>query len=191
MRATQAAVDWATAHPHEVVWLAANMESNHFARSLAMDLDKYGRLSEGQLSAVRRGLQRDAEAVIAPRVDPTEIERRFDLARANLIKRPAMRLDAFVFKAAPSTGNNPGAIYVTDEQSGAYLGKVAGGKFLKSGDCSPEQQERISIAASSPTAAAEAYGRRTGNCSVCGRELTAEESLARFIGPICIEKYGL
>ncbi len=191
MSAVQAAIQWATRHPAEIAWLAENMDSNSFARSLAGDLDRNGFLTPNQLAAVQRGLQREAAAVSAPSVTVAEIERRFDSARENLIKRPAMRLDAFVFKAAGETSRNPGAIYVTDEDSGVYLGKVMGGKFLKSSDCTSEQQSRIVAAASNPAEAAEAYGRRTGNCSMCGRELTAEESIARFMGPVCAEKWGM
>lgn len=186
MQAVQTAVQWAIRYPVETGWLAEHADSNPFARSLAEDLDRHGRLSDGQLAAVQRNLQRAASA---PTVDVGAIERRFDVARGNLIKKPAMRLDTFVFKAAGESSANPGAIYVTED--GAYLGKVMGGKFLKSGDCDADRQARIVAAASDPAAAAEAYGRRTGNCSICGRELTAEESLARFIGPICIQKFGL
>lgn len=38
--------------------------------------------------------------------------------------------------------------------------------------------------------AATAYGKATGQCSCCGRELTNEESIARAIGPICLSKWG-
>jgi hypothetical protein len=34
------------------------------------------------------------------------------------------------------------------------------------------------------------YGRATGNCSCCGRELTDPASIAAGIGPVCAEKYG-
>ena len=36
----------------------------------------------------------------------------------------------------------------------------------------------------------EAYGMRTGQCAICGLELTNGESIARGIGPICAEKWG-
>lgn len=32
---------------------------------------------------------------------------------------------------------------------------------------------------------AKAYGLKTGRCLMCGRELTAPESVAQGIGPIC------
>jgi len=44
--------------------------------------------------------------------------------------------------------------------------------------------------AKDPSAAARAYGLRTGQCSICGRELTNAESRARGIGPICAERFG-
>lgn len=34
-------------------------------------------------------------------------------------------------------------------------------------------------------AEAQTYGRRTGSCCVCGRELTKRESIERGIGPVC------
>lgn len=36
-----------------------------------------------------------------------------------------------------------------------------------------------------------AYGRETGNCACCGRELTNPESVALGIGPICASKFGV
>lgn len=188
------AIEWALANPSEMAWLAENMEKNEFAMSLAQAVDKYGFLTDRQLQAVRSNLQRGAAREAAPVISVAEIEAKFEIARANQVKKPAMRLDTFVFKAAGANSANAGGIYVTEQQADGeaiYLGKVLGGKFLRSGACNDEQQARIIVAASSPAEAAKAYGQRTGNCSICGRELTAEESIERFIGPICLSKYGL
>ena len=46
-------------------------------------------------------------------------------------------------------------------------------------------------AASDPLSAAVAFGRETGECSCCGRELTDPASIAQGIGPICKDKWGL
>jgi hypothetical protein len=40
-----------------------------------------------------------------------------------------------------------------------------------------------------PEAAAVLHGRASGCCSVCSRDLTDPESIARGIGPICAEKF--
>jgi len=37
---------------------------------------------------------------------------------------------------------------------------------------------------------AEAFGRETGNCAICGRTLTRDDSIARGIGPVCAGKVG-
>jgi hypothetical protein len=50
--------------------------------------------------------------------------------------------------------------------------------------------EAILTAAADPLAAAVAFGRETGSCSCCGRELTVKASIERGIGPICAEKFG-
>ena len=46
-------------------------------------------------------------------------------------------------------------------------------------------------AAADPLTAAIRYGKETGSCSCCGRELTNKESIRLGIGPICREKFGL
>jgi hypothetical protein len=176
------------AHPAEMEWLAVNMDTNSFAMSLEQDVDRHGALTDRQLAAVLGNIERGAARTTALAISVAEIEAKFAIARSRMVKKPAMRLDSFVFKAAGDKTANAGAIYVTED--GEYLGKVMGGKFLRVRECSDDQQARIIAAASNPEAAAKAYGQRTGNCSICGRELTAEESLERFIGPICIQKFG-
>ena len=46
-------------------------------------------------------------------------------------------------------------------------------------------------AASDPLTAAVRYGKETGSCSCCGRDLTNAQSIELGIGPICREKFGL
>lgn len=82
-----------------------------------------------------------------------------------------------------------GALYV--KESGTYLGKIMGGKFIASRDCNADQSARIVAAAADPERAAVAYGKLLGSCSCCGRELSDPESVARGIGPICAANWGL
>ncbi|MCA0214679.1 MAG: DUF6011 domain-containing protein [Proteobacteria bacterium] len=178
------AVRFAMAHTDVMDWLDQN-PSNPFAQSLSESLNKYGSLTEGQVRAVRN---RTTAATAAPVIQVARIEEAFDTARNAGLKRLKMHLDTFEFKPAGEKSANAGGIYVTED--GAYLGKVMGGRFLKTGACSDDQQARVLAAASDPAAAAKAYGQRTGRCSICGRELTADESIERFVGPICASKYG-
>lgn len=184
----QQAIAWSMDHLDVMQWLDTNA-STEFGASLAGGLNKYGSLTERQVAAVRGKLQAVTVQAAAPVVSVARIEEAFGAAKDNGVKRPRMNLDTFTFKPAGEKTANAGALYVTED--GAYLGKVMGGKFLRVRECSDEQQTRIVAAASDPAAAAQAYGQRTGNCSICKRELTAEESMARYIGPICAGKYAL
>lgn len=179
------AVRFALAHPDVMDWLDQN-PGNAFAQSLAESLNKYGSLTDGQVRAVRN---RSTAASAAPVISVGRIEEAFASARDAGLKRLKMHLDTFQFKPAGANSANAGGLYVTEGET--YLGKVLGGKFLRAAVCTDEQQDRILAAASDPAAAAKAYGQRTGRCSICGRELTAEESIERFVGPVCASKYAI
>lgn len=188
--AMHAAIAWGAQNPAELEWLEAQASAgNQFARSLGDFLCEHGYLTERQVEAVRRNLTQ-AQAAAAPvEITIARIEAAFNHARESGLKRLRLNLDTFEFKPAKEGGRNAGGIYVTE--GGAYLGKVMGGKFLRTRECSDDQERRIVAAASDPSAAAKAYGQRTGTCCVCKRELTAEESIDRFMGPICASRYAL
>lgn len=183
----KSAMAFTTEHPDVVMWIGENMGTSEFAASLARQFDERGTLSQKQIEAVRSGAARSKAAAPAAAIDVAQIVAAFDRAMGRGIQKPTMRLDSFRFKSAGEEGRNAGAIYVTEE--GQYLGKIMGGRFLRSAECTPDQEGRIVTAASNPEQAAEAYGRRTGCCSICGLKLTAAESIARTIGPICYDKY--
>lgn len=186
-----------TEQPAAYAWMLANTGKFEFATSLWNALRTYGSLTDGQLAAVVKCMARDAERTAArateraereanaPAITVAKIEEAFAAATAAGKVRLKLTLDAFTFKPARK---HPGTLYVTE--GGQYLGKIAGGKFVCTRECKPEQSERIIAAAADPEAAAVAFGKRTGSCSCCGRELTNAESIDRGIGPICAEKYG-
>jgi hypothetical protein len=45
--------------------------------------------------------------------------------------------------------------------------------------------EAVKLLAGDPTAAARAYGLRSGRCFACGHTLTRPDSIARGYGPVC------
>jgi ribosomal protein L9 len=188
---------WKAANPAAADWLANN--SGNFAASLSQSLARYGSLTDNQLAAVLRcaaaDIDRKAAAAdrvaAAPTLEIGKIEQAFQTAKDKGIKRPKMRLDSFVFSPAPESGKNAGAIYVkAKDEEGTYLGKIMQGKFLRSRECDQERESAVLAAAADPEAAAVAYGRRFGACSLCGRTLTVGESIDRGIGPICAETFG-
>lgn len=188
---------WVSDNDAEYKWLdTAAQGGNAFAASLLDNLRKYGSLTEGQLSAVRRNIlrvsERKASAVErvdnAPAVTVEPLELAFQKAREADLKYITVRLAEFVFSPAKAGSSNPGAIYV--KEGSVYLGKILGGKFLASRDCTPDKTTRILAVAANPGEEARAYGRLTGTCSCCGRELTDPKSIAAGIGPICANNFG-
>lgn len=87
-------------------------------------------------------------------------------------------------------GPNVGCLYV--KADGAYMGKITlTGDFRPAyGIDAASAIEALKAAQEDPTAAAIAFGRETGNCSCCGRELTKADSIALGIGPICLDRLG-
>lgn len=181
-------------HPKLVEWLATSKLS--FAQSMYDALQRYGSLTANQLDAAVRCMHAQQERTArvidsAVAIDVSKIEIAFNAAQSKGVKRPRMRLGTYVFSTAPATGANAGALYVkTSDEAQSYLGKVVAGKFVRSAQCDDTQAQQVIELASDPMNAAIAYGRRTGECAICARELTNHASIELGIGPICAEKFG-
>jgi len=98
-------------------------------------------------------------------------------------KRPIYRGAGLVITRAPDTGNNPGALYIKTEND-EYLGKLLGTVY--SGKPAPALDE----IAANPLQVAIEYGKRTGNCAICGKKLTVGKSIDLGIGPVCAKRWG-
>ena len=175
-----------------------------FALNMRDAAIKFGALTEKQLAAALKGADKLAAAKAerqqaavtavanAPVVNVSGVVEAFDRAFKAGIKRPKMRVLAgdhrLVLSRAPDNGNNAGAVYVKERDTEAYLGKVLGGKFLKSRECDDATAKQVVSVCRDPLTAAVAYGRLLGECSVCGRTLTDAVSIANGIGPICQDK---
>lgn len=183
--------------------IAAWFESStnfEFAQSLRAQVEKKASLSDKQIAAARKCIAKvkdlrakdEVRKASAQAVDVSTIVASFKQARESGLKKPKLRFEGFAINRAPDTGKNPGALYVTDGSGfgGTYYGKIIDGAFQTSRDCTGEIEKHIVETLADPAAAAVAYGKRTGSCSCCGRELTNQVSIDRGIGPICAEKYG-
>lgn len=205
-RAAQALADFAAQHPAAWAWIEGSRATFAFAQSMYDSIQGYGSLTEKQLAACERAAEKFAAAKLAretqraetlaaaPVIDMTKIEAAFAAAASNGLKSLKLRIGNLVISPAKATSANAGALYVKskgDFDSSTYFGKIMGGKFLKSRDCDAATEALIIAAATDPLAAAIAYGRETGSCSCCGRELTNKISIDLGIGPICRSKWGL
>ena len=161
---------------------------NSFAKSLVEQFSKRGTLSDKQTGAAIAMLMKvkanKAQKAEAPSIDLGNVVAMFSKAH-EAIKTPRFRFEDLVISRAPDHGVNAGALYV--KVNGDYAGKVKEGKWFGSQDILPKLQQ----ISKDPLSSAVAYGRRTGACACCGKELTVHESIERGIGPICAEKWGL
>ena len=203
--ATSNVATFAHEHAAEVEWMkAASARGFQFAANMLEAIGKYGSLTERQMETVERLMVQDAERderraqeakeraereANAKAVDITRIVASMEQAISKGTKRPILRLDTFRFSRA-SSGQNGGALYVRDAaDTERYLGKIVDGRFIRTRECSTEEEVRIIAAAADPEASAHIYGKRTGTCSCCGLELTNHESIELGIGPICRSKF--
>jgi hypothetical protein len=188
------------AHPDIAAWWTGS--TFEFAISLREAVQKYGDLTEKQMSAAKRCIAKMAEAKAAQatalaartqeaKVITTEaLETAFAHAKSKGVLRPKITLAGLTFSPAPATGANAGAIYAKDRETDTYLGKAIGGKFMRSRDCSAVQEQQVLDVCADPKQAAIAYGKEFGICCVCNRTLTDPVSVEQGIGPICADRMG-
>lgn len=167
----------------------------NIAASMLEQFNRKGSLTENQVSACLR-IHAKAEATKAEKeaaraandtkIDLTSIHAMFDSAAKSGLKKPAYRAEGFTLKPAKL---HPGTIYVT-RTDGTYLGKVVGNDFKATRDVVPEDTETLLKIAANPSQVAKDYGKRTGNCCLCGRTLTNKFSIESGIGPICESSWG-
>lgn len=134
----------------------------------------------------------------APALAPVELNAKgldrlkdaFDRAASARLRRPVMWFEGFEASMASASGRNPGAIYAK-AHTGEYLGKIQGGAFFASRDCTGEQSAMIAQAMDDPIAAALAYAKRSGRCCVCNATLTEGKSVAAGMGPVCRKRFAI
>jgi hypothetical protein len=101
------------------------------------------------------------------------------------LKRLKMRFGEIALSTSKATSPNKDHLYVF--WNDAYAGKVTPQGHLKSG-LGPAGVEKLREIAEDPLGAAIRYGRETGQCSCCGRELSDPVSIFGGIGPVCLER---
>lgn len=71
-----------------------------------------------------------------------------------------------------------------------YYGSFEGDRFVPNKYCTKEMINQLQDIEENGIEAAKRIGLLTGNCCVCGRTLTNEDSIAGGIGPICGGKFA-
>jgi len=178
----------------DTAWDLLYYVPGNFARSL-YQADK---LSDKQLAWVHKLAVDFAAAQSAPQSDnePSQFDAlfaAFEAAKSKGAKRLTLRFDGVNVKP----NRDLSALWVTSQTETEmgdyglkpkYLGKVTPQGC--DSRLSDTVKEIIIAAASDPLTAAIRYGKVSGSCSCCGRELTDPRSIEAGIGPICATKFG-
>lgn len=178
-------------HPAVFAWIEVSKGSFNFAAGMYEAVARFGSLTERQLAACERCIEkRNASRVAAvarveqaPVVQTDKLMAFFDKALASALKAPKLRFELFTASLPKANSANRASVYLKDGST--YLGKIVKGRFFASREATPEQCKAIVETMADPLAQAKAYGRRTGRCCVCNRELSDPVSVAASIGPIC------
>lgn len=213
--ASAAMTNWegfVSAEPTMAAWIIGRAEGFDFAKAMKASVEKWGHLTAGQAAAVGRMIEgdkvraeerarKDAEAAkaatsanvaLATSGAVDAIKDALHKAASKGLKHPKLRFEGFEVSEAKATSKNAGALYITAGGYGsAYYGKIVGGVFTPSWEAKAASGliDAVAAAMANPVEQARAYGKRTGNCSCCGRELTDPVSVERGIGPVCESKY--
>ena len=170
--------------------------------SFAADLAaKFNRLSDKQYAWAHKlavdSINRQAESQAQVNNEDAQFARLFDTfkaAKSRGLKRLTLRLSGVNVKP----NRDLTMLWVTsqtEKEEGnyglqpKYLGKVTPNSL--DSRLTDDVKAVLIEAANDPLTAAIRYGRETGSCSCCGRDLTNAESIRLGIGPICREKFGL
>lgn len=195
-KAADAKAAWMEAHPGVIEGLKGMASWSQFAASMLEGFEKYHSLTEKQLAAaqsmiakvaVRQAEKSQAKKAGAGEVSVAAIEAMFATAMGNGLQRPAFITERLRISLAPAHGKNAGALYV--KADGEYAGKIAGGRLYPAYGAPKDLIDIVREVAADPIGAARLYGKKTGTCACCGRELTDPVSIENGIGPICESKW--
>ena len=168
-----------------------------FAQDLAR---KFNKLSASQYAWAHKiavdSIKQQQNVAVVDDAQPSQFEalfNAFEAAKAKGAKRLTLRFEGINVKP----NRDLTALWVTsqtEKEEGnyglqpKYLGKVTRQQI--DSRLSDDVKEVILSASNDPLTAAIRYGKVSGECSCCGRELTDPQSIAQGIGPICATKFG-
>lgn len=168
-----------------------------FAQDLAR---KFNKLSASQYAWAHKiavdSIKQQQNVDVVDNTQPSQFEAlfaAFEAAKKGGAKRLTLRFEGINVKP----NRDLTALWVTsqtEKEEGnyglqpKYLGKVTRQQI--DSRLSDDVKEVILSASSDPLTAAIRYGKVSGECSCCGRELTDPQSIEQGIGPVCARKFG-
>ena len=197
-RGDAAVAAYAAEFPACAQWLeTAAARGFDFAKSLLTALKRYGALTAGQHAAVERCAQREAtRASTAP-------AQRTGAPFAPRPAAPALAVPALhavlqrhsSFHAGDLTLSRRNAdqlVWIKHAAAEKVIGKIDDGAvtlWARDGVDLAAVREVLTEFEGAPLQTAMRFGRMTGRCCSCGRELTDPASIDAGIGPICAQRF--
>lgn len=175
---------WLEANPERAAFLKQDWE---FPVSLLAGLWKFGSLTENQIAAIDRSLEKQAARKTERENDDSNLDLTDLLSGRYAVPGGDTRLKLRVSRARKGTKwagwifVDDGAEYGQRQKYGSQRpGAMYNGKVI----------DELRTIMADPFEAFKAYGKLVGVCGVCGRHLEDAVSVAEGIGPICKAKFG-
>lgn len=177
---------------NEVRNLLSEVEGT-FAASLQ---DQWGRLSQTQMNWAHYLVFEAAK----PKPEPVKFVRAWCMMKLaqqeSGLKFPKIRIQfnglALRLSIAGPASRYPGSVNVVGQENKLYYGRIhTDGRWEPAYVCTETVLDNLRRFNADPVAAAEIYGRNTGRCCFCGKELTRNDSISVGYGPICAGRFGL
>lgn len=166
-----------------------------FAQSLARQWVNRGYLAPNQMVYADKLVAR-AQSASSP-VEPAAMAKIFGLfaaAEKAGLRYPKVRLgNEIVLSPAGYQSKYPGSIQVKAPGGfdAPWYGRVNADGTISKGRDWEFVDAAFKAWVADPAAAATAYGKATGCCAFCSKELTDARSVAMGYGPVCADNYGL
>lgn len=125
-----------------------------------------------------------------PRVDAQAVKPVEKLPRLFAVMQEHATLHVDPLKLARRNQDTLVWIMYADTCVGKIEGEVLTLFYKRLGDNAVEVQKLLAEFEADPLAAAKKYGKLSGRCCSCGRDLTDPVSIENGIGPICATKFG-
>lgn len=174
---------WQDENRDVIAWIENKVtRGNDFAISLSNSMQQYGKLTDGQVAAVRKCIERDT-----PASKPAEIVLK-DLH--TVLQRHSK---FYAGDITLSRRNGDQLIWIKHANAEKVLGKIDNGVLSlwnRPGVDNDAVRALLNEFEANPLVAAVKYGKLSGRCCSCGRELTNDGSIEAGIGPICAEKFA-
>lgn len=179
---------WRDHHPAEATWLSNNAGRFDFATSLQEALGRFGSLTAGQLAAVQRCIARDVERAAAKAAAPAPTEVRLTKLHTVMQRHAKFYAGALTL----SRRNADQLVWIKHADAERVVGKLDNGVLTlwnRPGVDMEYVRDMLNEFEADPLAAAKKFGKLSGRCCSCGRELTNDGSIEAGIGPICAGRF--